>query len=136
MFTSKYTGEEIEERLDYIRPYKVYTAKLSQSGSSEPNAIVLENTLGGDILWTRNGVGQYTGILLGVFTEGKTVVNNRLIVSSISNVSSNIKIDWITVQVGNINTIQINKASFTTGQSNILIGDDFNEFLLEIRVYP
>ena len=34
------------------RPYKVYTALLSQSGTNAPTAIVLENTLGVDVSFT------------------------------------------------------------------------------------
>lgn len=56
------------------RPYKVYTALLSQTGTSAPTATVLENTLGGTIIWTRTGIGTYVGTLSGVFTANKTAV--------------------------------------------------------------
>jgi len=52
--------------------YLVYTALLSQSGTDAPVATVLENTLGGTVVWTRNDVGDYTGTLAGVFTANKT----------------------------------------------------------------
>ena len=42
------------------RPYKVYTALLTQSGTDDPVATVLENTLSGTPVWTRNDVGDYT----------------------------------------------------------------------------
>ena len=41
------------------RPYKVYTALLTQSGTSAPVATVLENTLGGTITWVRYLDGRY-----------------------------------------------------------------------------
>jgi hypothetical protein len=41
------------------RPYKVYTASLSQDGTSAPVAVVLENTLGVTLTWSRFGVGNY-----------------------------------------------------------------------------
>jgi hypothetical protein len=53
--------------LEDPRPYKVYTALLSQSGTDAPVATVLENTLGGDIVWTRDMAGQYTGTLADAF---------------------------------------------------------------------
>lgn len=53
---------------------KVYKALLTQTGTSAPVATVLENTLGGTVVWTRNGPGQYTGTLSGVFTNNKTCI--------------------------------------------------------------
>lgn len=54
-------------------PYKVYVATLSQSGTSAPSPIVLQNTLGGTVVWTRTGTGNYVATLNGVFTSNKTV---------------------------------------------------------------
>ena len=54
------------------RPYKVYTALLSQIGTNAPTATVLENTLGGTVVWSRNITGEYYGTLTGAFTSGKT----------------------------------------------------------------
>ncbi len=53
--------------------YKVYTALLSQTGTSAPTATVLENTLGGTIVWTRSATGIYVGTLSGAFTVDKTL---------------------------------------------------------------
>lgn len=55
------------------RPYKVYTALLSQAGTSAPTAVVLENTLGGVPVWTRTGAGIYRCTLVGAFTDLKTI---------------------------------------------------------------
>ena len=54
------------------RPYKVYTALLTQTGTSAPVATVLENTLGGEVVWTRDGSGYYIATSSGLFTENKT----------------------------------------------------------------
>ena len=54
------------------KPYKVYTALLSQTGTNAPVATVLENTLGGTVVWTRTGVGTYIGTLTGAFISQKT----------------------------------------------------------------
>ena len=56
------------------RPYKVYTALLSQSGTNAPVATVLENTLGGTVVWSYVSIGQYRGALTGAFLSNKTVV--------------------------------------------------------------
>ena len=54
------------------RPYKVYTALLSQTGTNAPTATALENTLGGSVAWSRIGSGVYLGELTGAFVNNKT----------------------------------------------------------------
>lgn len=54
--------------------YLKYVALLSQTGTNAPTAIVLENTLGGTVVWTRADAGEYTGTLSSVFTENKTFI--------------------------------------------------------------
>jgi len=39
---------------------------------SAPVALVLENTIGGDIIWTYSGVREYNGTLSNAFPENKT----------------------------------------------------------------
>lgn len=51
--------------------YSVYTAVLSQSGTDDPIATVLQNTLSGDVTWTRSGTGDYHATLTGEFLENK-----------------------------------------------------------------
>lgn len=57
---------------ELCRPYLVYTALLSQSGTSAPTATVLENTLGGTVVWTRTSGGIFTATLSSAFTVDKT----------------------------------------------------------------
>lgn len=52
---------------------KVYKALLTQTGTSAPTAVVLENTLG-NVVWEYAGVGMYSAALKGAFTEDKTFV--------------------------------------------------------------
>ena len=54
--------------------YLKYVALLTQTGTDAPTAIVLENTLGGTVVWTRSEAGVYAGTLSGVFTENKTAI--------------------------------------------------------------
>ena len=57
------------------KPYKVYTALLTQTGTNAPVAIVLENTLGGTVTFERTEVGNYSAVSVGnLFTPDKTVV--------------------------------------------------------------
>ncbi len=55
------------------KKYKVYSALISQTGSSAPSVIELENSLdAGSIVWTRNSTGNYTGTLTGSFPIDKS----------------------------------------------------------------
>jgi hypothetical protein len=56
--------------------YKVYRALLTQTGTNAPVATVLENTLGGEIVWTRPGLaGSYSGKLTNMFpNENKVII--------------------------------------------------------------
>lgn len=67
--------EELTASISGLAPaanYKKYTAIISQTSTNAPSAIVLENELGGAIVWTRNSTGTYTGTLTGAFTVDKT----------------------------------------------------------------
>lgn len=57
-----------------IRPYKVYTASLSQNGTSAPTATVHQNTLSGSITWSRISIGHYRATLVGEFSDMDSVV--------------------------------------------------------------
>ena len=54
-------------------PYKVYTALLTQTGTNDPVATVLDNTLGGTVVWSRLGIGSFRATLAGAFTLNKTI---------------------------------------------------------------
>lgn len=60
-----------ETAIAAVRPYKVYTALLSQTGTDDPTVIVFENTIG-DIVWTRQSTGVYRATLVGAFPTNKT----------------------------------------------------------------
>jgi hypothetical protein len=119
----------------YQRPYKIYTALLTQSGTDAPVATVLENTLGGEVVWARGGVGNYTGTLVGAFTLNKTV----------SNINSNYSAaDWegsltfrvATLQIGGEDIINLNTAEMIDGAPIALVDDYLNKTQITIKVYP
>lgn len=53
-------------------PYLKYVALLSQADTDAPVATVLENTLGGAVVWTRDDIGVYVATLADAFTANKT----------------------------------------------------------------
>ena len=106
---------------DAARPYKVYTALLSQTGTNAPTATVLENTLGGNVVWSRSGVGTYTGTLTGAFVTNKTIGFQG---GSLTAPNSMVRITT------GINNIQITTNTSTATADNLL---GFTS--IEIRVY-
>jgi len=105
------------------RPYKVYTAILSQSGTSAPVATVLENTLGGTVVWSRVSTGEYRGTLTGAFTANKTVVLQGGTAAFKSTNSFPVTVDYVQVKTFNPSTL--------TSEDSILVS-----YSIEIRVYP
>ena len=81
------------------RPYKVYTALLSQEGTDAPVATVLENTLGVIPTFVYLEVGNYKIALNGGFTEEKTwqVIQSDTPTAKIiySDGSDNLRIDVV-----------------------------------------
>lgn len=55
--------------LEPVSSYKIYRAIVSQAGTSDPVANVLENTLGGTPVWTRFSQGIYYCTLAGAFPD-------------------------------------------------------------------
>jgi hypothetical protein len=108
--------------------YKVYTALLTQTGTTAPVAKVLENTLGGTLVWTRNGDGQYVATLAGAFLDE----NKFFTLNSITEfIGANIVIYW-----GNSNMFQLN--TYTgNGQDMPYLETDgiLYNYPIEIRVY-
>lgn len=58
---------------DLVKPYKVYTALLSQSGANAPIATVLENSIG-LLTWFRDQSGVYTVLMPEQFNIDKIAV--------------------------------------------------------------
>lgn len=105
--------------------YLSYVALLTQSGTDAPVATVLENTLGGTVVWTRNDVGDYTGTLAGVFTVNKTWFATP-------------GFDWSSsLKYANIGRVDADSVQlFTTTEDGTAEADDWAGLPIEIRVYP
>jgi len=102
--------------------YKVYTALLTQSGTDAPVATVLDNTIG-NIVWTRNDIGQYLGTLSMAFPQNQTFYQTAII--SKSSNGSAVEMMWNDVDSLTVQT-----------QSSNLDTDDFLNYTpIEIRVY-
>ena len=100
--------------------YDVYTAILTQTGTSAPTATVLENTLGGTVVWTYNAEGSYIGTLTGAFTADKTAI-----------FTGGFDGFYFSYR-GSANTVTI----LTYDETLTLANDYLNKNPIEIRVYP
>lgn len=104
------------------QPIKIYTALLTQAGTSAPTVTVLHNTIG-NIIWTRNGAGVYLATLTGAFTQNKTLIFTG---DGTSDIEAKIGYIWVSANVIEINT------AFSLALSD----DMLNGASLQITVYP
>jgi len=109
------------------KPYKVYTAILTQTGTSAPVATVLQNTTNTTITWTRGATGDYsaTPSIGGFFTANKTAVFvNRGSTSTNNDVSTG----WVWSSASNVRILTYN--------NGVLTDSCLSDGTVEIRVYP
>lgn len=120
-------GKNLKDVVDIdSRPYKVYTALVSQSGTNAPVATVLENTLGGTIVWSYDSVGIYVATLTGVFINNKTTVHIQHQVGTVE------KEAVYCIRVG-VDAIAFHSHSDLT--TTVLNNDVISNTTIEIRVY-
>jgi hypothetical protein len=117
-----------------LRPYIVYTALLTQTGTDAPIATVLENTIG-NIVWSYSDVGKYLGTLNGAFPAGKTAV----LTSSSSTTLLDVTYHQCSAQRNNDNSISLR--SYSIFFDDPIYYPDYKNTVLavitiEIRVYP
>ena len=97
---------------------------MTQTGSTAPSVTLLANTFNGagTIVWTRTGVGTYSGTLAGVFQANKTL----LICESGANINETIRIHRKTTSVIELKTYD----------SGALKDGILNETTVIIEIYP
>lgn len=121
----------IIDAINELKPYKLYVALINQSGSGIPVATVIENTLGGDLVWSGSS-GSYYATLSGAFTD----INKVFIPAAPSSRLS--QKDSVEVYWNNADSIGLSTVTFSTygGAGSVEEGilDGYN-FPLEIRVY-
>lgn len=104
---------------------KTYRALLTQAAGAAPTATVLENSLGGTVVWARSSGGTYTGTLTGAFTASKTFIMQPGESGTIAAVKNIIAVRT------NANVVTI-----TTGSGGSLEDDVLSSFPVTILVYP
>ena len=111
-----------------VIPYLSYVANLTQTGTDAPVATVMQNELGGTVVWTRIAAGEYVGTLTGAFTVYKTVciVSGNISTGGFANIAP------IDANIVNIFTSLINIDDLAVQTSDSIL----NLASVEIRVYP
>jgi hypothetical protein len=111
--------------------YKVYSAFLTQTGTTAPVATVLENTLGYDLTWEYTNVGVYTAVgVAGTFEDNKFAfiqgAGNGSSLVSLWGYNNSLDFSEMLLECYDLGNVSI---SFVT-KNNILL----NQFI-EIRLY-
>jgi hypothetical protein len=112
----------VDSLFNVAKPYRVYSAIVSQTGTGNPTVSVLQNTIG-EIVWTRTSRGVFTGALSGAFSANKTLV-------FVTNGMADTNI--ISGKQADINSVVVSQVNATTGAA----ADELGAVSLEIRVYP
>ena len=127
-----YTGLQLKQ---FVRPYAVYVASITQSGTDAPVVTVYENTTGATITWSRWGAGEYRGTSTDLFlNEGKVMLPTaRLFVGGEDSdvlLATNwyrLDKDTIQVRVGNVKLGIYTQTDWNNTESG---------YMIEIRFYP
>jgi|688.fasta_scaffold728325_1 hypothetical protein len=129
----------IKKAISDNKPYKVYTALLTQISTDAPTATVLQNTLGFEPTFSYEVVGQYqinSPILAGFkdISESKTTIlfgqSNEVFVNNLG---------LISYELTNGDFIVINTRGYSPNAGSIssltLQNDMLYKTMVEIRVY-
>ena len=122
---AKTTAQDIADLGGGGASYLKYVALLTQTGTDAPVATVLENTLGGTVVWARSEVGVYTATLADAFTANKTAVPNPGLAWDTSAKYAN-------AQITDTDTITL----YVTSEDGTTPVDGWTCPCFEIRVYP
>lgn len=104
--------------------YDEYVAIISQFGTDDPTATVLESLAAGTVVLDRSSNGVYTLVLSSAFTSGKTFISATI--GANAEPINFIRMSWI-----DSSTIQME-----TQASGSYSDSDDGYFYISIRVYP
>jgi hypothetical protein len=116
-----------------VGTYKEYVATVTQTGTAAPVATVLNNTLGGTLVWTRSATGTYLATLTGAFpTASKVVILTSVLKTDLDPLND---VPLIAYTVDSANALKFYTATMdNTGARTI--ADSVMDNSVIIRVYP
>lgn len=113
--------------------YKEYVATVTQSTNGAPVPTVLNNTLGGTLVWSRSGTGTYLATLTGAFpTASKVVIIPSFTSSDLAPAGS---IALTSAVRDTANRLKFITATMDNTGARIVADSTLNISLI-IRVYP
>lgn len=86
LINSESEAYTMQDVTDTVRPYKVFTAIISQSGTSNPTAIVYQNTFGINFNFVRTAAGNYQ---IQDFVNNPFITNKSFSLATINGGSTN-----------------------------------------------
>ena len=105
----------------YSLGYTVYTALVTQVTTGTPTAVILQNTTGGTITWSRVSTGSYKATISGT----TYVANKTAIIISTTNASKSISATRKTTTEVTLEQKDLANA----------LEDGFDNVTIEIRIY-
>jgi len=111
--------------VDGIVGYTTYVARVSQTGTNAPVAVVISNNTGLTFTWSRTGVGSYRVTPSSSFVVNKTWIQMT---------GGDVSVGTTIVTIKDIST-----AFATAVNSNLINGaaaDEITAAFVEIRIYP
>jgi hypothetical protein len=111
-----------------VAAFSTYAALVSQIGTANPSATVLQNELSGAIVWTRDTPGVYVGTLAGAFVSTSTV----FIVGSVPTPGQMVSLAWV-----DEDSFQLKSSALNSGTGAFDLADDLLiRCPVQILVYP
>lgn len=107
------------------RPYKVYTALLSQTGTNAPTATVLENSTGYTFTYSYGSTGQFGVTSSTSLPDGKT----GILIGSGNSVGGTTKNVTASFASGTV-------AVLTSSNTGVATNGILDRTIIEIRIYP
>lgn len=131
MFVPTGVGQNVIEVGGGALPYKLFIAKIWQSGTSAPQMTILYNSLGQVPTMSYNSPGLY--ILTGtgnIFADNKTAV-------TLQSANNNTGVLLVSMTLhNNSNQILINTRNSSATNANNILGANGVHSILEIKVFP
>lgn len=126
IYNTEYLGTN-NTLVPYPQPYRIYSALLTQTGTNNPVATILQNTIG-TITWIRNATGAYEGNYTPGFPLAKTTL-------TINTAYNNMMFYLANFETGEPST-QILLKTYETAGDPLSINDGLLYYaFIEIRIY-
>lgn len=117
-------GSNLKEIVDYCKPYDIYCAEISQTGTNAPTVNVFQNTIGITPVWSRLATGEYLCLFTGESVNTWMIPNDFCKSAGGTN-----KVD-ISISTTGGNTLKIQSYMNDINTDGLL-----NGFVIELRKY-